>query len=116
MLNNFLVEEHVKKALMEDIGFQDISTEALMEDKIVTAYLKTRVDGVFCGEQLVRIKGRRYNSDNNSPNEMYFNGRENGIKLHSIYVRNSNRNSKIYKSDEQSKSKINRYEKDDTKF
>lgn len=55
MLNNFLVEQHVKNALMEDIGFQDISTEALMQDKMVTAYLKTRVDGVFCGEQVVRI-------------------------------------------------------------
>lgn len=55
MLNNFLVEQHVKNALMEDIGFQDISTEALMQDKMVTAYFKTRADGVFCGEQVVRI-------------------------------------------------------------
>lgn len=54
MLNNFLVEQHVKNALMEDIGFQDISTEALMQDKMVTAYFKTRADGVFCGEQVVR--------------------------------------------------------------
>ena len=49
MLNDFLVEEHVKNALKEDIGFQDISTEALMEDKIVTAYFNTRADGIDCG-------------------------------------------------------------------
>lgn len=54
MLNDFLVEEHVKNALKEDIGFQDVSTEALMEDKTVTAYLKTRVDGVLCGQSVVK--------------------------------------------------------------
>ena len=54
MLNEFLVEQHVKNALMEDIGFQDISTEALMQDKMVTAYLKTRVDGIFCGGQVAK--------------------------------------------------------------
>ena len=54
MLNDFLVEQHVKNALMEDIGFQDISTEALMQDKMVTAYLKTRVDGIFCGGQVAK--------------------------------------------------------------
>lgn len=54
MLNDFLVEEHVKSALKEDIGFQDVSTEALMEDKIVTAYLKTRVDGIICGQTVVK--------------------------------------------------------------
>ena len=54
MLNDFLVEEHVKNALKEDIGFQDISTEALMEDKIVTAYFRTRTDGVVCGLSVVK--------------------------------------------------------------
>lgn len=54
MLNDFLVEEHVKNALKEDIGFQDISTEALMEDKIVTAYFNTRADGIVCGLGVVK--------------------------------------------------------------
>lgn len=54
MLNDFLVEEHVKNALKEDIGFQDVSTEALMDDKIVTAYLNTRADGVVCGLSVVK--------------------------------------------------------------
>lgn len=54
MLNNLLTEEHVKNALKEDIGFEDISTEALTDnEKIVTAYLKTRTAGIFCGQQLV---------------------------------------------------------------
>lgn len=54
MLNDFLVEEHVKNALKEDIGFQDVSTEALMDDKTVTAYFKTRADGVVCGLSVVK--------------------------------------------------------------
>ena len=54
MLNDFLVEEHVKNALKEDIGFQDVSTEALMDDKTVTAYMKTRADGVVCGLSVVK--------------------------------------------------------------
>ncbi|MCR5261344.1 MAG: carboxylating nicotinate-nucleotide diphosphorylase [Candidatus Gastranaerophilales bacterium] len=54
MLNDFLVEEHVKNALKEDIGFQDVSTEALMDDKEVTAYFKTRADGVVCGLSVVK--------------------------------------------------------------
>lgn len=54
MLNNLLIEEHIKNALLEDIGFEDISTEAIIsDDKIVTAYLRTRDDGVFCGTQIV---------------------------------------------------------------
>ena len=54
MLNEFLVEEHVKNALKEDIGFQDISTEALIDDKIVSASFNTRTDGVVCGLSVVK--------------------------------------------------------------
>ncbi len=54
MLNNILVEDHIKNALKEDIGFEDVSTEAIIsEDKIITAYLRTRDDGIFCGQQVV---------------------------------------------------------------
>lgn len=54
MLNNLLIEEHIKNALKEDIGFEDISTEAIIsDDMMVTAYLRTRDDGVFCGAQIV---------------------------------------------------------------
>ena len=29
MLNNLLIEEHIKNALKEDIGFEDISTDQM---------------------------------------------------------------------------------------
>ena len=32
MLNNFFIEEHVKKALEEDIGFGDITTDYLTNE------------------------------------------------------------------------------------
>ncbi len=50
MLSNFYIEDHVKRALEEDIGFGDITTENLAEDgDILTAQLNTRSDGVLCG-------------------------------------------------------------------
>ena len=51
MLNKFFVEEHVKKALQEDIGFGDITTDFLTtEDDLMSCTLNTRVDGIFCGK------------------------------------------------------------------
>ncbi len=50
MLNNFFIEEHVKNALEEDIGFGDITTDYLTsEDDVMSCTLNTRVDGIFCG-------------------------------------------------------------------
>ena len=50
MLSNFYIEDHVKRALEEDIGFGDITTENLAEEgDILTAELNTRSDGVLCG-------------------------------------------------------------------
>ena len=50
MLNNFFIEEHVKNALQEDIGFGDITTDYLTsEDDVMSCTLNTRVDGIFCG-------------------------------------------------------------------
>lgn len=50
MLSNFYIEQHVKDALQEDIGFGDITTENLAEDDdILTAEFNTRSDGVLCG-------------------------------------------------------------------
>lgn len=50
MLNKFYVEEHIKKALMEDIGYEDITTENLAEETdIISAELNTRNDGILCG-------------------------------------------------------------------
>lgn len=53
MLNNFFIEEHVKNALQEDIGFGDITTDYLTnEEDEMTCYLNTRVDGIFCGRNV----------------------------------------------------------------
>lgn len=53
MLNNFFIEEHVKNALEEDIGFGDITTDYLTsEDDVMACSLNTRVDGVFCGKNV----------------------------------------------------------------
>ncbi len=51
MLNRFFIEEHVKNALQEDIGFGDITTDYLTtEDDKMSCVLNTRVDGIFCGK------------------------------------------------------------------
>ena len=50
MLSDFYIEEHVKNALNEDIGFGDITTENLATDSdILLAELNTRTDGILCG-------------------------------------------------------------------
>lgn len=55
MLSNFYVEEHVKKALQEDIGFGDVTTESIMaEDKIFKAKLTSRTEGVVCGLEVFK--------------------------------------------------------------
>lgn len=50
LLHNFLIDEHIKAALKEDIGFGDISTDFLATNKdLMTLYLNAREDGVLCG-------------------------------------------------------------------
>lgn len=50
LMHDFIIEEHVKAALKEDIGFGDISTDYLAdEDDIISAELNTRQDGILCG-------------------------------------------------------------------
>lgn len=50
MLNSFFIEDHVKKALEEDIGFGDITTDYLTnEEDIMTCELNSRVEGILCG-------------------------------------------------------------------
>ena len=56
MLNKFFIEEHVKNALQEDIGFGDITTDYLTEeDDTMSCTLNTRVDGIFCGRDVFEI-------------------------------------------------------------
>lgn len=50
MLSKFYVQDHVKMALMEDIGYGDITTENLAgENDFLKAELNTRSEGVLCG-------------------------------------------------------------------
>ncbi len=56
MLNNFFIEEHVKNALQEDIGFGDITTDYLTnEEDRMSCLLNTRVDGIFCGKNVFEM-------------------------------------------------------------
>ena len=49
MLNNFFIEDHVKKALEEDIGFGDITTDYLTnEEDTMKCELNSRVEGILC--------------------------------------------------------------------
>ena len=55
LLHNFMIEEHVKAALKEDIGFGDISTDYLAsESDYIEAELNTRQDGILCGIDVLR--------------------------------------------------------------
>lgn len=55
MLSNFYVEDHVKNALMEDIGFGDVTTESIVgEDKIFNASLVSRCEGIICGLEVFK--------------------------------------------------------------
>ncbi len=55
MLNQFFIEEHVKKALEEDIGFGDITTDYLTdEEDIMSCTLNSRTDGIFCGKNVFK--------------------------------------------------------------
>lgn len=55
MLSNFYVEDHVKSALMEDIGFGDVTTESIVgEDKIFEAKLVSRCEGIICGLEVFK--------------------------------------------------------------
>lgn len=50
MLSKFYVQDHVKMALMEDIGYSDITTENLAgENDFLKGELNTRSEGVLCG-------------------------------------------------------------------
>ena len=55
MLSKFYVEDHVKMALMEDIGYGDITTENLAdENDFLEGALNTRSSGVLCGCDVFR--------------------------------------------------------------
>lgn len=56
MLSNFYIEEHIKNALKEDIGFGDITTENLAgEDDMLSGMLDSRVDGILAGAHVFEL-------------------------------------------------------------
>ena len=56
LLHNFIIEEHVKNSLKEDIGFGDITTDFLYnESDDLTAQLNTREDTVVCGIDVFKL-------------------------------------------------------------
>lgn len=62
ILNDFIIEEHVKNALKEDIGFWDITSNAIFEDNyIVKAKLNSRTEGILCGIKVVQAVYRILN-------------------------------------------------------
>ncbi len=64
LLQDFIVQKHVKNALKEDIGYGDISTDYLVpEDKIITAKLNTRQDGILCGIDIVETVFKTLSKD-----------------------------------------------------
>jgi nicotinate-nucleotide pyrophosphorylase (carboxylating) len=64
LLHDFIVEEHVKNSLKEDIGFGDITTDYLVpKDEKITAKLNTRQDGILCGIDIVEIVFKTLSKD-----------------------------------------------------
>ena len=64
MLNRFYIEEHVKEALKEDIGFEDITTDNLTnETDMMTVFLNSRTEGVFCGRDVFEAVFRILSDD-----------------------------------------------------
>ena len=55
LLHNFIVEEHIKNSLKEDIGFGDVTTDFLYKgEDYITAVLNTREAAVVCGIEVFR--------------------------------------------------------------
>lgn len=53
ILHDFIIEEHIKSALKEDIGFGDITTDFLAsETDVLFGSLNTRENGVLCGSKI----------------------------------------------------------------
>src|SRR5574344_1373024 len=55
LLHNFIIDNHIKNALEEDIGFGDITTDYLVDDDAeITASLNTRESGILCGIDILK--------------------------------------------------------------
>lgn len=55
LLHDFIIDDYIKEALKEDIGFGDITTDFLYtENEMLTANVNTRVDAVVCGVNILK--------------------------------------------------------------
>ena len=64
ILNTFMIEEHVKKALEEDIGFSDISTDSVCDESDkMSVKLVSRAEGVLCGVEVFKTVFKVLNPD-----------------------------------------------------
>lgn len=64
LLHDFIVEQHIKNALAEDIGFGDITTDYLIPgDEKISAQLNTRQDGILCGIDIMETVFKRLSAD-----------------------------------------------------
>lgn len=64
LLHDFIVEQHVKNALAEDIGFGDITTDYLIPgDEKISAQLNTRQDGILCGIDIMETVFKTLSAD-----------------------------------------------------
>lgn len=55
-LHDFIIEKHIKSALEEDIGFGDITTDFLAEEKdVLSGSLNAREAGVLCGCDIFKM-------------------------------------------------------------
>lgn len=64
LLNEFIIEDHIKTALKEDIGFGDITTDSIAkESDFLMAVLNTRENGVLCGSQMFEKVFKILNSE-----------------------------------------------------
>lgn len=64
MLSKFFIEDHVKMALEEDIGFGDITTENLAsEEDFLSGELNTRSEGVLCGCEVFKTVFKIFSDD-----------------------------------------------------
>jgi len=63
LLNKFMVKEHIQNALKEDIGFIDITTDILTENKSLKLNLISKDNGIICGLEVFELVFKELSND-----------------------------------------------------
>lgn len=63
MLNKFMVKEHVRNALKEDIGFIDVTTDILTDNGNLNLYLISKDNGIICGLEVFETVFKELSED-----------------------------------------------------